>query len=83
MAEILTDLLPEPSGERRDLVVEWRFERLKALGFTEEQALVLAYTRNHEGNFLYYEDVSRLLQRVRKKFADETEAHDVVFDLLS
>ena len=82
MSEILTeDLLPEKPESVRDLVVEWRFERLRALGFTEEQALVLAYTKNHEGNFLYWEDVSRLLNRVKEKHPND--AHNTTFDLLS
>jgi hypothetical protein len=80
MTEILDDLEPE----RKDPVVEWRQENLAKLGFTKEQVTVLSYTRDHSGNFLWYEDVARVLNRAIKRYnGDEEKARAVCFDLLS
>ena len=62
--------------------VEWRYEQFTRLGFREEPALVLAYTRDFLGNFVYHEDVARMLERAKEHFSDE-DAHDLVFSILS
>ena len=62
--------------------VEWRFEQFKRLLFTDEQAMVLSYSRDFLGNFLYHEDVARMLERAKEHFPD-FEAHNLVFDILS
>lgn len=62
--------------------VEWRFEHFAKLQFTDEQAMVLAYSRDFLGNFIYHEDVARMLERAREHFPDE-QAHALVFDILS
>jgi hypothetical protein len=81
MHEILEDIEPEPP---RDPVVEWRQKNLTKLGFTPEQVTVLSYTRDHSGNFLWHEDVARVLNRAIKRYdGDEEYSRNLVFDLLS
>ena len=62
--------------------VEWRFDQFKRLLFTEEQALVLAYTKDFKGFPVYHEDVARMLERAKQKHSED-EARNIVFDLLS
>ena len=62
--------------------VEWRLEHFQKLGFSDEQSIVLAYTRDFRGNFLYHEDVARMLQRIKEHLPFE-EANLLCFDILS
>ena len=63
--------------------VEWRFEQFKKYEFTDEQAMVLSYTKDFKGFPIYHEDVARMLERAKSKYEDEEKARNIVFDLLS
>lgn len=79
----MTDLEEEVNwAPHRHPEVEWRFDRFKDLSFTDAQAMVLAYAKDFRGNFVYHEDVARMLERAKEKLK-ETEARDWVFDVLS
>ena len=62
--------------------VEWRLEHFQRLGFSDEQSIVLAYSKDFLGNYIYHEDVARMLERAKESFSDE-DAHHIVFDILS
>jgi hypothetical protein len=62
--------------------VEWRYEHMQELGFTNEEAMVLTYSKDDKGVFLHYGDVEKMLKHAYEKIDDARKAKQLVYRIL-